>query len=117
MPTDRPPADSGSLPDRVRAALADRSPREVPMFGGISFMIEDRMVAAARRDGDLLLRIDPAQHDRLLALPGAKPAMMGPTRPMGDNWLAVDGVGLEGAGLEAWLAHALEHHAAQTPPR
>lgn len=37
-----------SLVERVRHALRDRSTREVRMFGGVSFMVEGRMVVAAR---------------------------------------------------------------------
>lgn len=42
------------LVERVRHALRDRSPRELPMFGGVSFMVEGRMVVGARREGALL---------------------------------------------------------------
>ena len=39
-----------SLTDRVRALLTDEPTlREVRMFGGLSFMVRDRMVVAARR--------------------------------------------------------------------
>ncbi|GAB3622880.1 hypothetical protein GCM10027418_09620 [Mariniluteicoccus endophyticus] len=81
------------------------------MFGGRSFMVDDRMVAAARADGDLLLRIDPADRPELMARPGAKVAMMGPAREMGDGWLAVSGDAVEGDALVEWLAYALRHHA------
>ena len=65
------------LVERVRDALRARNPREVSMFGGVSFMVEDRMVVAARREGTLLLRIDPTDAEDLLARPGAHPALMG----------------------------------------
>ena len=74
--------DQEDLIERVREALSDRSPREVSMFGGVSFMIEGRMVVAARREGELLLRIDPTAAKDLLARPGAHPALMGADRPM-----------------------------------
>ncbi|WP_257132968.1 TfoX/Sxy family protein [Streptomyces sp. ms184] len=96
------------LPERVRAALGDRRTREVKMFGGISFMVDERMVAAARGDGDLLLRIDPARREDLLARPGAHEALMGEGRSMGPGWLAVDEAALTGAGLAEWLGHALD---------
>ncbi|PWJ46898.1 TfoX N-terminal domain-containing protein [Quadrisphaera granulorum] len=101
------------LLERVRHALRDRSPREVSMFGGMSFMVEGRMVAAARREGALLLRIDPSTAAELLARPGAHPALMGADRPMGDGWISVDPSALEGSGLDTWLAPALSFHAAQ----
>jgi hypothetical protein len=36
------------------------------MFGGLSFMVDDSMVVAADRHGDLLVRIDPARDDELV---------------------------------------------------
>ena len=83
------------------------------MFGGVSFMVEDRMVVAARREGTLLLRIDPADTEDLLARPGAHPALMGADRPMGDGWICVEQAALQGPGLESWLEPALTFHAAQ----
>jgi TfoX/Sxy family transcriptional regulator of competence genes len=82
------------------------------MFGGVSFMVEGRMVVAARREGALLLRIDPSTAAELLARPGARPALMGTGRPMGDGWIRSSGA-LEGTGLDSWLAPALSFHAAQ----
>jgi TfoX/Sxy family transcriptional regulator of competence genes len=101
------------LVERVREALSDRDPREVPMFGGVSFMVEGRMVVAARRDGELLLRIDPTAAKDLLARPGCHPALMGTDRPMGDGWISVEQAALQGAGLDAWLEPALSFHEAQ----
>lgn len=101
------------LVERVRRSLHDHKPLEVPMFGGVSFMVDGRMVAAARKGGALLLRIDPATATDLLAQPGAHPALMGAERPMGDGWISIDPAALQGPGLTAWLAHALSFHAAQ----
>lgn len=101
---------------RVRDALSDRDVREVPMFGGISFMVDDRMVVAARRHGDLLLRIDPDSNETLLTERGARPALMGADRPMGPGWISVGPQALTGDGLRTWLDHALAFHAAQARP-
>lgn len=62
--------------------------REVKMFGGVSFMVDERMAVAAGADGNLLVRTDPAEHDSLLRL-GGEPAYMGTDRPMGPGWLTV----------------------------
>lgn len=96
------------LVDRIRTALAGRDVREVPMFGGISFMVDGRLVVASRRQGDLLVRIDPARREELCGRPGAEPAVMGTGRRMGDGWLSVAGEQLEGDGLGEWLAVALD---------
>ncbi|QEW04776.1 TfoX/Sxy family protein [Microbacterium lushaniae] len=58
------------------------------MFGGLSFMVDDRMAVAAGRVGDLLVRVNPADYDALLDR-GGVPAYMGKDRPMGPGWLSV----------------------------
>ncbi len=107
-------AEREALADRVRAVLpGDRAVREVSMFGGLSFMVDDSMVVACR-DGGLLVRIDPARHDELLGLPGAEPAVMGADRPMGPGWISVapDGLATD-EQLAFWVRVGLEFRAAQ----
>lgn len=77
-----------ALAQRVREVLEDRNVREVRMFGGLSFMVDERMAVAAGRDGDLLVRINPDHYDDLLRR-GAEQARMGSGRPMGRGWLTV----------------------------
>ena len=77
------------LARRVRERLASyRDVREVNMFGGLSFMVNERLSVAAGREGDLLVRADPADYDRLVER-GAVPARMRNGRPMGRSWLTV----------------------------
>lgn len=59
------------------------------MFGGVSFMVNDKMIVNVRRDGDLLVRIDPHRSPELMADHGARPAEMGAGRAMGPGWLDV----------------------------
>ena len=104
-------AERVALADRIRAALPrDRAVREVSMFGGLSFMADDSLVAAARRNGDLLVRIDPARSDELLTLPGASPAVMGADRSMGPGWITVSQESLTtDRQLAFWMQVALDH--------
>lgn len=99
------------LIERVRAALpSERALREVSMFGGLSFLVDDSIVVAARSDGDLLVRIDPARREELLDIPGARPAVMGDDRPMGPRWITVSPDGLtDDARLDFWITIGLEH--------
>lgn len=108
-------AEQEALADRVRAALPqDRRIREVPMFGGLSFMVDDSMVVAVGRDGDLLVRVDPARNEDLLSRPGALPAIMGADRPMGPGWIRVSRHGLaDDEALSFWTGVGLHHLAAQ----
>ena len=108
-------AEREALAERIRAALPqDRPVREVSMFGGLSFMVDDAMAVVAGRDGELLVPVDPARNGELLGVLGAKPAVMGADRPMGPGWLAVspDGVADDGQ-LAFWLRVGLEAAAAK----
>ncbi|MGO1974766.1 MAG: TfoX/Sxy family protein [Propionibacteriaceae bacterium] len=103
-----------ALVERIRSALpSGRSVREVAMFGGTAFMLDDRMLVSVGKDGTLLVRVDPDQYEDLLQHRGARPSFMGKDRPMGPSWLTVDGDGLRtGADLARWVATALDFHAA-----
>lgn len=60
----------------VRVALSDAAKiREVKMFGGIGFMLNGNMVAAASKRG-LLVRVGKERHQQALARPGARPMEM-----------------------------------------
>lgn len=81
--------------------------RVVNMFGGLSFMVDGRMAVAAGRNGDLLVRTHPADHDDLLRR-GGEPAFMGPGRPMGDGWLTVPTARIEAdTELAFWVGVGL----------
>ena len=105
-------APSAALVQRVRAALATHpSVREITMFGGLAFMVSEKMVVCARGDGDLLVRSDPARADELLRREGAGPAEMGAGRPMSKSWISVGPEAIAtDDGLTFWIGVALEHH-------
>lgn len=103
------PGRRPQLIDRVRTALASESTREVRMFGGVSFMVEDAMALAVGGDGSLLVRVDPARDVELLTRPHAMRAVMG-GKSMGAGWIRVSEAGVaETAELEQWIADALDH--------
>lgn len=106
------------LAARVRAALPDRGAvREVAMFGGLAFLVEDRMVVCVSTGGgDLLVRVARERDPELVTRPGARRAEMGAGRTMGEGWIAVDrsALGTE-RDLQDWVDAALELHARGTP--
>lgn len=103
--------ENPDLSARVRAALVGRDVREVRMFGGLSFMVDDRMLVATRGE-ELLVRVDPDHHDDLTSRPGAQTAHMGKERTMGRGWITVDAQHLATEDdLEFWLQEGHRHHA------
>lgn len=77
------------LADRLREALAgEPGVEERAMFGGLAFMVAGHMAVSASGRGGLLLRVDPADGDELVADPRASRFVMR-GREM-DGWLHVD---------------------------
>lgn len=112
--TPRSPAQD-ELCQRLRDYLAAYETREVAMFRGVTFMVNEKMVASVRKDGGLLLRVDPRQHDDMLTRPGAVQAMMGSSRALGAGWLEVQPDVLDDdQTLADWLDVALAFNATLT---
>lgn len=87
------------LTGRVRVALADAGPvREVKMFGGLGFMLNGNMVAAAS-DRGLLVRVGEAGMADALAR-GAEPMIMNGRKMKGFVW--VPGTS-DGRAVKSWL--------------
>ena len=106
------PHNDEDVAARVRAALSAHRPvREVAMFGGLSFMVNDKMVVTVRGDGELLVRADPTRADQLLTAKGAGTAEMGPGRTMSKSWISVsaDAVATD-EDLDFWIGVALEYN-------
>ena len=97
------------LAHRVRALLApEDAVTEQRMFGGLAFLVDAKMAVAVSREGGLLLRIDPAQRDRLLARPGARVCVM-QGREM-DGWLRVDAEAVRTKRqLDAWVGRGVAY--------
>ena len=77
------------LADRIRELLVDEANvNEQRMFGGLAFLVRGNMAVAASGQGGVLVRVDPADSDRLIASSPARPMEMR-GRPM-RGWLRVD---------------------------
>ncbi len=81
-------AYDAELADRVREQLAGTCVAEKKMFGGLAFLVDGNMAIAVSGQGGLLVRVDPAESDRLLGEPGAAAMQMGGRGPM-TGWLHV----------------------------
>ena len=77
------------LAERAREVLAaEADVTEKKMFGGLSFLVAGNMAVAASGQGGLLVRLDPAEAEPLVANGDATPMEMR-GRPM-RGWLRVD---------------------------
>jgi TfoX/Sxy family transcriptional regulator of competence genes len=77
------------LADRIRELVIGESGlTEQKMFGGLAFLIGGNMAVAASGQGGLLVRVDPAQSEKLVATTNAQlMEMRGRSMP---GWLRVD---------------------------
>jgi TfoX/Sxy family transcriptional regulator of competence genes len=105
-----------ALAARIREHVAGEPVVEKKMFGGLAFLLHGHMSVSASGQGGLLVRVDPAASDALLAEPGVTLMQMGNRAPM-DGWLRVapDAVA-DDAALERWVERGLAH-ARSLPPK
>ncbi|HNP57298.1 MAG TPA: TfoX/Sxy family protein [Gordonia sp. (in: high G+C Gram-positive bacteria)] len=100
------------LVERLRERLAQEPvTREIAMFGGRAFMVDEKMAVCALKSGDLLVRVDADEHEELLATPGAETAEMGVGRTMGPGWIAVTAESIDDDEvLTFWCEKAIEYN-------
>jgi TfoX/Sxy family transcriptional regulator of competence genes len=81
------------LADRIRELVGGEADlREQKMFGGLAFLIGGNMaVAASGGEGGVLVRVDPAASEKLVATTSARPMEM------------------RGREMHGWLRVAPEH--------
>jgi TfoX/Sxy family transcriptional regulator of competence genes len=97
------------LAGRIRAlAASEPDLSEKKMFGGLAFLVGGNMAVAASGQGGLLVRVDPAESDELLASSNARPMEMRGREMRG--WLRVDAEDIRSdADLEAWVERGLSY--------
>jgi TfoX/Sxy family transcriptional regulator of competence genes len=92
------------LAARIRELVADEPGlTEKKMFGGLAFLIGGNMAVAASGQGGLLVRVDPAESDSLVATTNARLMEMRGRAMLG--WLRVDADDVRtGRQLSKWVA-------------
>ncbi len=66
-------ADAEHLADRIRELLgAEPGVTEMRMFGGLAFLIGGKMAVAASGQGGVLVRVNPAESEKLAATTTAR---------------------------------------------
>jgi TfoX/Sxy family transcriptional regulator of competence genes len=104
------------LADRIRELVAGQSNlTEQKMFGGLAFLIGGNMAIAASGQGGLLVRVDPAESDELVARTGAQPMEMRGRKMHG--WLRVDAETVRTEGELAKWVELGTAYASSLPPK
>ena len=85
---------------------------EKKMFGGLAFLVGGNMAVAASGQGGLLVRVDPAESEALVATSSARPMEMRGREMAG--WLRVDPADDE--ELAAWVDRGVSF-ARSLPPK
>jgi TfoX/Sxy family transcriptional regulator of competence genes len=103
------------LAARIRAVIAgEPGLSEKRMFGGLAFLVGGNMAVAASGKGGLMVRVDPAQTDALLAEPHAEPFEMRGRGMQGWLRVATEGV-LTAEQLEPWVRRGVAYARALPP--
>jgi hypothetical protein len=91
------------LADRLRVLLGgEPNLTERTMFGGLAFLIGGNMAIAASGQGGVLVRVDPAESDALIATTPAESMEMRGRQMRG--WLRVDSADVSANGeLARWV--------------
>jgi TfoX/Sxy family transcriptional regulator of competence genes len=105
------------LANRIRELIAaDPEVSEKRMFGGLAFLVGGNMAVAASGQGGLMVRVDPADTDTLVAKPHARPFEMRGRAMQG--WLRVDPDGVRTRRqLERWVERGVAYARSLDPKR
>ena len=94
--------------DRVRAMIAETENRvtEKKMFGGLCFMVNDKMCLGVEKER-LMVRLDPATYDEVIEKEGCKPMDFTGKVMKGYVFVDLDVLNTK-KKLEYWVKLALE---------
>jgi TfoX/Sxy family transcriptional regulator of competence genes len=104
------------LANRIRELVGgELGVTEQRMFGGLAFLVAGNMAVAASGQGGLLVRVDPAESDRLAARGGVESMeMRGRAMP---GWLRVDASSVNTKrALTPWVRRGVSY-ARSLPPK
>jgi hypothetical protein len=78
------------LADRVRVQISARADvTEKSMFGSLCFLVGGNLAVCVRKEGELLVRLDPEDANRAAAEDGVRIAEMGPRKRRMKGWVFV----------------------------
>lgn len=98
------------LAERIRTALARLVPKptaEKKMFGGIAFMVDDKMCVGVVKD-DLMVRVGPSRHESALKERGARVMDFNHRPAVGFLFVSPDGYESD-KDLTKWLRWSIDY--------
>ena len=104
------------LADRIRAALLGRkSVREVTMFQGMCFMVDDKMCICLR-DDRLMCRVGPEKFEEAVERTGAEPMIHG--KRLIKGFVFVESAGYKAKkDFDYWIKSCLEFNKIAMPAK
>ena len=105
------------LADRVREIISavQKNIEEKKMFGGLCFMVNDKMCVGVENER-LLVRLDPAVYDEALDKEGCKPMEFTGKSMKGFVFVDIDALTTK-KKLEYWIHLALEYNKIAKPSK
>ena len=105
------------LADRVRERISEahQSVEEKKMFGGLCFMVNDKMCIGVEKER-LMLRIDPEKYDDVLEKEGCKPMDFSGKAMKGFVFVDNDVLHTK-KQLDYWIGLALEYNKMAKPSK
>ncbi len=104
------------LANRIRELLARQAGvHEKAMFGGLAFLIDGHMAVVVSSKGGLMVRVPPAETDKLLARSHVSPMVMSGRETRGWVLVAAEGVKTM-PQLSRWVTKGTGH-ARSLPPK
>lgn len=98
------------LADRIREiiALTHKKVEEKAMFGGLCFMVNDKMCVGVEKER-LMVRLDPAKYDEVMEKDGCKPMDFTGRIMKGYVFVGIDFLKTK-KQLDFWVQLALEYN-------
>jgi TfoX/Sxy family transcriptional regulator of competence genes len=93
------------LAERVRDVISSRDEvTERKMFGSLCFLVGGNLAVCARKEGELLVRLDPEDAEKAINEEGVRVAEMGPRKRRMKGWVFVSAEAVaENDGLSEWV--------------
>ena len=105
-----------ALADRIRELIAAREDRveEKKMFGGLAFLVKDK-ICVTTRDDRIMVRLSPHDYEIEVHGEGCRPMVRNGREVKGFIFVTGPSI-LTTAGLRRWVNMALDYNAEAKPP-